>query len=157
MTDTLYLLVRRAAVGYGLDQDQRDDIARSFIDHLCSDERVEFRCEPCASTEVLDTAGMALLGWIAADRTRTHVTWIRARRSPSAPTPEQERRLLADVETNAARWREHSIVLNRAAWRIAEALGDIEPDAEIHESDVDADLDRLLGRIAAAEEVRSDG
>ena len=58
--------------------------------------------------------------------------------------------LLQDARREIERLRGHSVILNRVAWAIHDALGVIEPGAESHWGDIEADLPRVCELIRAA-------
>jgi hypothetical protein len=49
--------------------------------------------------------------------------------------------------SEAAKWREHSTILNRIGWRISQALGRVSEDAESVIGDPERDLEELINRL----------
>jgi hypothetical protein len=56
----------------------------------------------------------------------------------------EQKEFIDELLVDLARLREHSILLNRVAWKIAVALGDAGPEDDQVEGDVMEQLDRLL-------------
>jgi hypothetical protein len=54
---------------------------------------------------------------------------------------------VAELEVERDRFRAHSVILNRVAWRIAETLGDVKDGDTSHYGDVLHDLDRLIAVV----------
>lgn len=54
----------------------------------------------------------------------------------------------ADADAELQRLREHSVLLNELGWRMAEALGDVEPGQTAIVADERQQLERLIARAA---------
>lgn len=52
-----------------------------------------------------------------------------------------------ELRTEHDRFRDHSVILNRVAWKIDTALGYVGPDDSEHEGPVGTRIDELIGEL----------
>ena len=72
------------------------------------------------------------------------LSWPSGRPREFLCTPEVLEQLVAERN----RYREHSVLLNSVGWRIAEALGDVDPGDTTNDSaGVLVDLERLIAKV----------
>ena len=55
------------------------------------------------------------------------------------------------------RWRRHSILLNKVAWRIHEAMGVVPEGSDSYRADIEADLDEVCRLIRLGKQCDDSG
>lgn len=63
---------------------------------------------------------------------------------------------LDSLRADVKRFRSHSVLLNKVAWHLHDAMGTFPADADTHEGDIEADLPAICAQLRAARAVRAE-